>query len=63
MITTFTTVLGLLLLPMAQGIDSPVHRPLARAVVFGGLVSSLALTLLLLPVVYSLLAPDPAEAH
>jgi HAE1 family hydrophobic/amphiphilic exporter-1 len=52
--TTLTTVLGLL--PMALGLGSggETQAPLARAVI-GGLTSSTMITLLIIPVVYSLL--------
>jgi HAE1 family hydrophobic/amphiphilic exporter-1 len=54
MMTTSTTVLGLL--PMAIGIGegSELRSPMAITVI-GGLITSTALTLLIIPVVYSLL--------
>lgn len=54
LMTTLTTVLGLL--PMALGLGSggETQAPLARAVI-GGLTSSTMITLLIIPVVYSLL--------
>jgi len=51
--TTLTTLLGLLPMLYATGSGSEIQRPLV-AVVFGGLVSSLALTLIILPVLYAL---------
>ena len=51
MITTFTTVLGLMPLLIAQGIGSEVQRPLATVVVFG-LSSSTLLTVFVIPVFY-----------
>ena len=51
MITTLTTVLGLLPLLVAQGIGSEVQRPLATVVVFG-LTSSTLLTIFVIPVFY-----------
>jgi hydrophobic/amphiphilic exporter-1 (mainly G- bacteria), HAE1 family len=53
LMTTATTVLGLL--PMALGIGegSELQEPMAR-VVIGGLVSSTLITLILIPVVYTL---------
>lgn len=51
MITTLTTVLGLLPLLVAQGIGSEVQRPLASVVVFG-LTSSTLLTIFVIPVFY-----------
>jgi len=50
-----TTLLGLLPLALAQGIGAEVQRPLA-SVVIGGLFTSTALTLIVLPVLYSLFA-------
>lgn len=67
LMTTLTTVLGLL--PMAVGIGegSEAQAPLAR-VVIGGLVSSTIITLFFIPVLYSLMhrarkpeAASPAE--
>ena len=49
--TALTTSLGLLPLLLASGAGSEVQRPLALVVV-GGLVTSTALTLLVLPVAY-----------
>lgn len=51
--TMMTTLLGLLPLALAQGIGAEVQRPLA-SVVIGGLFTSTALTLVVLPVLYSL---------
>ncbi len=50
--TTVTTVLGLLPLLLAQGIGADVQRPLAAVVVFG-LTSSTILTLFVIPAAYS----------
>jgi len=52
LMTALTTVLGLLPLLMARGVGSDVQRPLATVVVFG-LVTATALTLLVIPAVYS----------
>jgi Cu/Ag efflux pump CusA len=49
--TACITALGLVPLLLASGPGSEIQRPLA-IVVIGGLVSSTALTLLLLPVLY-----------
>ena len=49
--SSLTTVLGLLPLLLSTGIGSEVQRPLATVVV-GGLVSSTALTLVVLPALY-----------
>ncbi len=51
MMTAATTALGLLPLLLATGIGSEVQRPLATVVV-GGLITSTALTLLVLPALY-----------
>lgn len=51
LMTALTTSLGLVPLLLATGAGSEVQRPLAIAVV-GGLVTSTALTLLVLPVLY-----------
>ncbi len=49
--TTATTVLGLLPMLYATGAGSEIQKPLV-AVIFGGMVSSLMLELLVLPVLY-----------
>ena len=51
--TTATTLLGLLPMVYATGSGSEFQKPLV-AVIFGGLVSSLALTLIILPVLYTM---------
>ncbi len=51
LMTTLTTLLGLLPMIYATGNGSELQRPLAT-VVLGGLVSALALTLLVLPTLY-----------
>lgn len=53
--TMMTTLLGLLPLALAQGIGAEVQRPLAT-VVIGGIFSSTALTLIVLPALYHLFA-------
>jgi cobalt-zinc-cadmium resistance protein CzcA len=53
--TMMTTLLGLLPLALAQGIGAEVQRPLA-SVVIGGLFTSTALTLVVLPALYSIFA-------
>ncbi len=55
LITTATTVLGLLPLSLGLGAGSEIQQPLALTVI-GGLSSSTVLTLVVIPVVYSLLA-------
>jgi cobalt-zinc-cadmium resistance protein CzcA len=58
LMTALTTLLGLTPLIYATGSGSEMQRPLATVVV-GGLVSSLFLTLIVLPVLYSLVDRDP----
>lgn len=61
--TMMTTLLGLLPLVLAQGIGAEVQRPLATVVV-GGLFTSTALTLLVLPALYRTFAErESAKEH
>ena len=55
--TTVTTVLGLLPLALGFGSGAELRAPLAIAIV-GGIVSATVLTLFVVPVVYSLVQPD-----
>ena len=57
LMTTLTTILGLLPLALGIGEGSDAQAPLARAVV-GGLTGSTLITLVLIPVVYSWFHPD-----
>ncbi|MEJ2282859.1 MAG: efflux RND transporter permease subunit [Desulfobacterales bacterium] len=57
LMTTLTTILGLLPLALGIGEGSDAQAPLARAVV-GGLTGSTLITLVLIPVVYSLFHTD-----
>ena len=57
LMTTLTTLLGLLPMLYATGSGSEIQQPLV-AVIFGGLISSLSLTLIILPVLYILLNRD-----
>jgi HAE1 family hydrophobic/amphiphilic exporter-1 len=57
LMTTLTTILGLLPLALGVGEGADAQAPLARAVV-GGLTASTLITLVLIPVVYSLFHPD-----
>jgi len=57
LMTAVTTGLGLMPLLFASGVGSEVQRPLATVVV-GGLVTSTALTLLILPAVYKWFRPQ-----
>jgi len=61
LMTTLTTILGLLPLALGIGEGSDAQAPLARAVI-GGLTGSTLITLVLIPTVYSLFHPDP-KAH
>ncbi|WP_417349908.1 efflux RND transporter permease subunit [Ferrimonas sp.] len=56
LMTALTSALGLLPVILSTGIGSEVQRPLAM-VIIGGLVSSTALTLLVLPTLYQRFAP------
>lgn len=60
LMTAATTSLGLIPLLLATGPGSEVQRPLAVAVI-GGLVTSTALTLLVLPVLYGWMHPEPTR--
>ncbi len=56
LMTTFAMVFAMLPLAMATGLGSETKAPMAIAVI-GGLLSSMALTLLVVPVIYKLIAP------
>ena len=56
LMTTLTTILGLLPLALGIGEGADTQAPLARAVV-GGLTGSTLITLVLIPAVYSLFHP------
>nr|HPO07045.1 efflux RND transporter permease subunit [bacterium] len=53
LMTTMTTVVGLMPLALGLGEGGEVQAPMAR-VVIGGLTSSTLITLVIIPVVYSL---------
>jgi HAE1 family hydrophobic/amphiphilic exporter-1 len=57
LMTTLTTILALLPLGMGIGEGADAQAPLARAVV-GGLAGSTLITLVLIPVIYSLFHPE-----
>ncbi|MCA9321013.1 MAG: efflux RND transporter permease subunit [Planctomycetes bacterium] len=57
LMTTLTTILGLIPLALGIGEGTDAQAPLARAVV-GGLTASTLITLVLIPAVYSLVHPD-----
>jgi HAE1 family hydrophobic/amphiphilic exporter-1 len=62
LMTTLTTILGLLPLALGIGEGSDAQAPLARAVV-GGLTGSTLITLVLIPAVYSLFHPGPQKRN
>ncbi len=62
LMTTLTTILGLTPLALGIGEGSEAQAPLARAVV-GGLFASTLITLILIPVVYSIFHGDKKPAH
>ena len=51
LMTTLTTIFGLLPLLLATGVGAEIQRPLATVVV-GGLATSTVVTLLVLPLIY-----------
>jgi len=57
LMTTLTTILGLIPLALGIGEGADAQAPLARAVV-GGLTASTLITLLLIPVIYSYFHPE-----
>jgi len=62
LMTTLTTILGLVPLALGIGEGADAQAPLARAVI-GGLSGSTLITLVLIPAVYSLMHPgEGAEA-
>lgn len=60
LMTTLTTILGLMPLALGIGEGADAQAPLARAVI-GGLMGSTMITLVLIPAVYSLVHPDRDE--
>jgi HAE1 family hydrophobic/amphiphilic exporter-1 len=61
LMTTLATLFGLLPLALGLGSGAELQKPLALAVI-GGLLLSTFITLLVIPVFYSLLKPSHAEA-
>lgn len=61
LMTTLTTILGLLPLALGIGEGADAQAPLARAVI-GGLMSSTIITLILIPAIYSLFHPEQKAA-
>jgi multidrug efflux pump subunit AcrB len=62
LMTTLATLFGLLPLALGIGAGAELQKPLALAVI-GGLVLSTLITLLVMPVLYSLLAPHHEAAQ
>ncbi|MHB8839892.1 MAG: efflux RND transporter permease subunit, partial [Gemmatimonadaceae bacterium] len=62
LMTATVAILGLLPLLFSTGAGSEVQRPLA-AVVVGGLITSTALTLLLLPTLYGWFERETTEVE
>jgi HAE1 family hydrophobic/amphiphilic exporter-1 len=62
LMTTLTTILGLMPLALGIGEGADAQAPLARAVI-GGLTGSTLITLVLIPAVYSLFHPQRGEKH
>ena len=61
-VSAIVAVIGFLPAALSHGIGAEIQRPLAR-VVIGGLISSTALTLLVLPAIYVLFAPREPGAQ
>ena len=61
-VAAVVAVIGFIPAAVSQGIGAEIQRPLAR-VVIGGLISSTALTLLVLPAVYALFAARPPRSE
>jgi len=62
LMTTLTTILGLIPLALGIGEGAEAQAPLARTVV-GGLVGSTLITLVLIPAVYSFFHPETKGRH
>lgn len=60
LMTTSTTIIGLLPLALGIGEGADAQAPLARAVI-GGLTASTLITLVLVPVLYTLLHPETSR--
>ena len=61
LMTTFTTIFGIMPLLLAKGPGAEIQRPLATVVV-GGLITSTLVTLLVLPLLYQTLKKHPRES-
>ncbi len=62
LMTSFTTIFGVLPLLLAKGPGAEIQRPLA-AVVIGGLLTSTAITLIVLPLVFQFIKPPGLTSH
>ena len=66
LMTSLLAMLGLLPMALSKGIGSEVQKPLAT-VIIGGLISAMFLTLIVLPVLYTLFErrrePEPVEVQ
>ncbi|MFT6257953.1 MAG: cobalt-zinc-cadmium resistance protein CzcA [Cellvibrionaceae bacterium] len=60
--TALTSALGLIPILLSSGVGSEIQQPLA-VVIIGGLFSSTALTLLVLPTVYQWLYRDKLSSR
>jgi cobalt-zinc-cadmium resistance protein CzcA len=61
-VAAIVAIVGFLPAALSHSIGAEIQQPLAR-VVIGGLISSTALTLLVLPAVYALFARSPETAE
>jgi HAE1 family hydrophobic/amphiphilic exporter-1 len=62
LMTTLTTIFGLLPLALGIGEGADAQAPLARSVI-GGLTASTLITLVLIPAIYSLFHPESKEGR
>jgi len=61
LMTTFTTIFGIMPLLLARGPGAEIQRPLATVVV-GGLITSTLVTLIVLPLIYQTFKRQPAQS-
>ena len=52
LMTTLTTLFGVLPLAFSKGNGAEVYAPLGQAAIFGGLLTSTLITLVLIPILY-----------
>ena len=60
LMTTFTTIFGIMPLLLARGPGAEIQRPLATVVV-GGLFTSTLVTLIVLPLIYQILKKEKTK--